>query len=74
MDGVPQEIHKIPLKNIPEHGLESVEIPELVERIIIGPTDQQLVLGDTFVKLLTEAGCEDARNRVYYSGIPLRGK
>jgi len=74
VDGVPQEVHKIPLKNIPEHGLDNVEIPELVERIIIGPTDQQLVLGNTFIRLLTEAGCEDANSRVYYSGIPLREK
>lgn len=72
VDGIPQEVHKIPLQNIPEHNLENVEIPELVERIIIGPTDQQLVLGNTFVKLLTEAGCENAKDRVYYSGIPLR--
>lgn len=72
IDGVPQEVHKIPLKNIPEHGLLNVEIPELIERIIIGPTDQQLVIGHTFVKLLTEAGCDDAIERVHYSGISLR--
>ena len=74
VDGVPQEVHKIPLKNLPEHGLENVEIPELVEGIIIGPSDQQLVLGNTFVKLLAAAGCEDAASKVFYSGIPLREK
>lgn len=72
IDGVPQEVHKIPLKNLPEHGLLNVEIPELIQRIIIGPTDQQLVIGHTFIKLLTEAGCNDAEKRVHYSGISLR--
>lgn len=72
VDGVPQEVHKIPLVNIPNEGLVNIEIPELIERIIIGPTDQQLVLGHTFVKLLKDAGCEDAITRVHYSGISIR--
>ena len=72
IDGVPQQVHKVPLKNLPDHNLANIEIPELIERIIIGPNDHQLVLGDTFKKLLTEAGCPDAAERIYYSGIPLR--
>ncbi len=72
IDGVPQEIHKIPLKNIPEKNFTGATIPELIDRIIIGPNDQQRVLGDTFKKLLEEAGCENAEERIHYSGIPLR--
>ncbi|MCW8890874.1 MAG: DUF2971 domain-containing protein [Sedimenticola sp.] len=72
IDGVPQEIHKIPLNNLPELNLMNIEICELIERIIIGPTDHQSVLGDTFIKLLTESGCKNASERVFYSGIPLR--
>jgi len=72
--GVPQEVHKIPLANLPEYNLHNIEIPELVERIIIGPTDHQRVLGHTFTRLLEEAGCGDAAERVFYSGIPLRSE
>jgi len=72
IDGVPQEVHKIPLKNIPEENFSGATIPELIERIIIGPNDHQLVLGDTFIKLLEDAGCENAAERIHYSGIPLR--
>ncbi len=71
--GVPQEVHKIPLKNIPEENF-SGGIPELIERIIIGPNDHQVVLGNSFIKLLKDAGCENAEDKIYYSGIPLRSK
>lgn len=74
VNGVPQEIHQIPLRNIPDEGLENVEIPELINRIIIGPIEHQTVLGNTFIKLLQEAGCADAHQRVFYSGIPLRAE
>jgi len=74
IDGVPQEVHKIALKNIPEENFNGATIPELIERIIIGPNDHQLVLGDTFIKLLEEAGCDNAAERIHYSGIPLRTK
>lgn len=71
---VPQQIYKMPLKNIPEQNLIGIEIPELVERIIIGPTDNQRVLKDSFIALLTEAFCDNASERIQYSGIPLRSR
>lgn len=74
LNGVPQQIYKIPLKNIPEENFNGATIPEFVDRIIIGPTDEGFVLCDAFRKLLTEAGCEDANKRVYCSGIPLRAE
>ena len=72
VDGVPQEIHKIPLKNFPEESLTGMEIPELIDRIIIGPNEHQIVMRNTFIKLLGEAGCENPGNKVFTSGIPLR--
>lgn len=70
--GTPQMIHKIPLKNIPEEGLVGVEIPEIVDRIIIGPTKYPIAIYDAFVTLLGEAGVEDAKSRIFISDIPLR--
>jgi hypothetical protein len=72
LGGVPQQIYKIPLKNIPEEDFTGAAIPEFVDRIIIGPSEEAPVLLDAFRKLLTEAGCEDVSNKVHYSGIPLR--
>lgn len=70
--GVPQEIYKISLRDIPEIGLFGVSIPDVLERILIGPSDQQLVVGKTFERLLKSAGCTDVASKIHYSGIPLR--
>ncbi len=72
IDGIPQEVHKIPLKDIPDKNFYGATIPDLIDRIIIGPNDHQLVLARAFEKLLKAAGCEDAASRIHYSGIPLR--
>jgi hypothetical protein len=70
--GVPQKVQSIPLENIPRDNLSYMTVPELIERIIIGPNDHQSVLEETFINLLEEAGCENARDKVHSSGIPLR--
>lgn len=70
--GVPQPIYKIPLKNIPEEGLVGLEVHELIDRIIIGPTDYPFAIFEAFVDLLAEAGVDKAANRVIISGVPLR--
>ncbi len=70
--GVPQRIYKIPIKNIPEEGFTGFEIPDLIDKIIIGPSDNQIILGDAFSSILRNAGCEAPEKRIRYSGIPLR--
>jgi len=70
--GVPQSIYKIPLKDIPDQGLVGVEVPALIERVIIGPTQYPLAARKAFVTLLTDAGVADAEKRVFVSDIPLR--
>lgn len=72
INGIPQEIHKIPLKDIPEENFIGATVPQFIDKIIIGPNDHQFVLGKTFIKLLEEAGCENPIDKVFYSGIPLR--
>lgn len=72
INGIPQEIHKIPLRDIPEGNFYGATIPEFIERIIIGPNDHQVVMGITFAKLLEEAGCKNPYEKIRYSGIPLR--
>lgn len=70
--GVPQKIQKIPLRNIPEEDFFGAEIPELLERIIIGPTVYPNAMYQAFSKLLRDAGVPDPDNRIFISDIPLR--
>jgi hypothetical protein len=70
--GVPQLVCKIPLKDIPDEGFVGAEIPSLVSRVIIGPTEHPLAMHEAFVVLLENAGVENAANKVCISDIPLR--
>lgn len=69
--GVPQEIYKIPLENVTEEGLIGVALPELIERVIIGPTEFKDAIFDAFFQELTSAGV-DPRGKIILSDIPVR--
>jgi hypothetical protein len=69
--GVPQPIYKIPLKNIPEVSLVAA-IPDLLERLIIGPTEYRNALREAFSQLLADVGVQSPETRIYTSDIPLR--
>lgn len=71
IDGIPQTVYKIPFKAIPGKK-DSVTISSLINRVIIGPTQFPSVIGEAFVKELGESGVDDAKNRVFYSDIPIR--
>ena len=70
--GTPQPIYKIPLQNVPEEGYVGAEISELVDRIIIGPTQYPTAAREAFEHLLSEAGVDDPASRIFVSDIPLR--
>jgi hypothetical protein len=74
IEGIPQIIYKIDLENRPSDNIGGITIPELVHRIIIGPSPFPFTIRDAFVAVLQEAGMSDAeaRSRVVASGIPLR--
>lgn len=72
LGGVPQKIFKLRLANEPEKGLHSADIPSLVDRIIIGPTDFPYVSYKAFVAVLESLGVSDAASKVIASDIPLR--
>jgi hypothetical protein len=74
LEGLPQRIFKIPFVNYPDEGLVGIEIPELLDRIIVGPTEFPLEIKSVFVEKLKELGIADAFDRVVISGIPLRRK
>jgi len=70
--GVPQVVQKLELKNDPGAGVVGLEIPELVERIIIGPCEFSFVVYDALHTLLKAAGVTDPGKRIVTSDIPLR--
>ena len=72
INGVPQTIYKIPLKDIPAIGLTGMEIPSLIHRVIIGPTQHPIAVRKAFVTALLNAEVADAEKRVWVSQIPLR--
>jgi len=72
VNGVPQPIFKIPLKDIPDEDFVGAEIPALLDRIIIGPTQYPLPMLEAFTLLLTDAGVTDPDKRVFVSDIPIR--
>ena len=70
--GVPQKIYRIPLKNYPEEGFLGATLPELLEEIIIGPTENAFSVYDALVEKLGEAGVDKPWEKVRRSNIPLR--
>ena len=72
INGVPQRVHKLKLEDHVEEGFWGARIPDLVERLIIGPTQYPWPMHDAFVDELNRAGVENAEEKVWVSDIPLR--
>jgi len=72
IQGVPQTIMKIPMVSYPDEGMLGAELPELLDHIIIGPTQYPDVIREAFVDMLAAAGVTDANKKVVMSDIPLR--
>jgi hypothetical protein len=72
ISGTPQSICKIPLKNVPEENLVGLTLPELIDRVIIGPSKFPVGIYDALLTLLTEAGVENPASKIVVSDLPLR--
>jgi hypothetical protein len=70
--GVPQLVYKIPLENNPEADLSGIDLRDLLDRVIIGPTQFPWAMYEAFVASLDAAGVKDAPSRVFVSQIPVR--
>lgn len=70
--GAPQPIYKIPLRDIPQANFFGAEIPALLDRIIIGPTEYGAAMLEAFEDLLACRGVDNPANRISVSDIPLR--
>jgi hypothetical protein len=70
--GVPQPIFKIPLVNYPDEGFTGAEPRELINRIIIGPTQYPIAVQSSLLARLYDLKVPNPHEKVVISGIPLR--
>lgn len=71
VNGIPQQIYKIPLMSVPDQNLYA-SIPDILDHIIVGPTEYSLEIYKALVELLSEAGVSEPEKKVIGSNIPLR--
>lgn len=72
LGGVPQPIFKIPFVDYPEEGFYGATIPDLINRIIIGPSQYPVAIQTAFAQILSAAGVENSMDRVHCSNVTLR--
>ena len=73
--GIVQTVFLLPLENVNIPGGNSVtgaSLPELLERLIIGPTPNPPLVQLAFLKLLRDAEVKDPHTKVVLSMVPLR--
>jgi len=70
--GVLQKIVKLKLKDMTTEGLPGLALPDLLERVIVGPCKHPDVIADSLCELMINAGIPDASSRIVISDIPLR--
>lgn len=72
VDGLPQKVYKLPLKNFPDDGLAGMKVSELLEEVIIGPMANPWPVYEAFCEVMSNAGIQNASEKVKISGIPLK--
>lgn len=72
LGGVPQPIFKIPFVDYPDEGFHGATIPDLINRIIIGPTQYPVAIRTAFAQVLSAAGVQNPLDRVHCSDVTLR--
>ena len=72
VNGVPQNIYQMPLEEKAADSKVGTELNQVIDKVIIGPTQYPYPIFDAFVSELQKYGIKDAASRVIVSGIPLR--
>jgi hypothetical protein len=70
--GVPQPIFLLPLDRDVHPGLADIDLIQMFDRLIIGPSPYPWPMYEAFTTALSEAGVKDATNKVFVSDIPIR--
>lgn len=72
INGVPQLVYQLPLDGQVAPELGALDLANMFERLIIGPSAYPWAMYEAFVSALSSIGVPDAGNRVCASGIPIR--
>ena len=72
INGIPQRVYRIPFLDYPNEGLIGATIPNLIDRILIGPSTDSHAIREAYVTKLTELDVKNAESKVIITGIPLR--
>lgn len=72
ISGVPQTVFKLPLDVTVSDGLRELDLFNMFDRLIIGPSPYPWVMYEAFTAALQKAGVAEAEKRVFTSGIPIR--
>lgn len=70
--GVPQLIYEMPIDKSASAQLADIDLPKIIEKIIIGPTDYPTAVYEAFAAELTNIGVPDPKDKIKISNIPLR--
>jgi hypothetical protein len=70
--GVPQKVYSLPLKDAANGGVDGLDIPSILDRVIIGPTQYPVPMVAAFTDALKKVGVPDPESRVSLSHVPLR--
>lgn len=70
--GIPQLVYKLPLDKSVNPILADLDLSNLFERLIIGPSPYPVAMFDAFMEALTKAGVVDAGMKIFVSNIPIR--
>jgi hypothetical protein len=72
LSGIPQTVYEFPIDKTVCDELSGLDLSLIFDRLIIGPSPYPWVIYEAFVNALSDAGIENAHERVFTSGIPLR--
>jgi len=70
--GVPQPIYELPLDAALSNSLADIDLTNLFDRLIIGPSPYPWPMYEAFTAALSKAGVKNAGELVFVSGIPIR--
>lgn len=72
ISGVPQRVYALPFRNYEDEGFHGATIPELIDRVLIGPSVDAYAIAQAYVAELHKLNVESPADKVIITGIPLR--
>ena len=72
VSGVPQTVYQLPLDRTVDNAVSGLDLANIFDRLIIGPSQFPLAMHEAFTRTLTDIGVPSAAGHVFVSGIPIR--